>query len=57
MPSGVPEHGGAGRGDDALDIDDRLRGEGGGEAHHPRADAGAVSAGVEYALHGVHALA
>ena len=58
MPSGVPEHGGAGRGDDALDVDERLRGEGGGEAHHPWADAGAVvSTSVDHALHRVHALA
>jgi len=58
VPGGGPEHGVAPCGDDALDVIGRLRGEGGGKAHHPRADAGAVvSAGVDHALHRVHALA
>lgn len=58
VPGGGPEHGVAPCGDDALDVIGRLRGEGGGKAHHPRADAGAVvSAGVDHALHRVQALA
>ena len=45
-----------GEGNDALNVDDGLLAEGGGEAHHLRADAG-VGAGDEHALHGAHALA